>query len=60
MLSDAEERLHYLRKSTKVSESNEQSPFSLPKSAIHKIENIATKPNSQKAFEDGTFVGVSL
>jgi len=55
-LSDAEEQLHLLGKSPKVSESHEHSPISLPKPAIHKIEIIATTPNSRKAFQDGTVV----
>jgi len=44
----------------KVSGSNEHSPISLPKSTIHKIETIATTPNSRKAFQDGTTVVRSL
>jgi len=40
----------------KVPGSHEHSPSSLPKSAIQKIEIIATMPNSQKAFQDGMAV----
>jgi len=44
----------------KVSRSHEHFRiFFIPKSAIHKIEIIATKPNSRKAFQDGTAVVLS-
>jgi len=54
--SAIEERFHLLCKSTKVSGSHEHSPVYLPKSAIHKIEIIATTPSSRKAFQDDTAV----
>jgi len=50
--SDAKEQLHLLEKSTNVSGSHEYTP----KPAIHKIEIIATTPNSRKVFQDGTAV----
>jgi len=59
-LSVAEGQLHLLGKSTKVSGTHEHSPISLPKSAIHQIEIIATTPKFQKAFQDVTIVIQSL
>jgi len=55
-LSGPEERLHWLGKSTEVSESRVHSTVSLPKSAIHKIEIIVTTPKSRTTFQDGTAV----